>query len=115
MGGNLYLENRGQGRIYRGLWYGMRGLSSRGRPKNWRSQQPNFGPRYTSISMRPRYLNWMQILMPRRFIGIGNWCMCIWRQIINYLLGGQRDVRQSLRADKRKKDNNRDRDEFLVR
>ena len=41
--------------------------------------------------------------------------MCIWRQIINYLLGGQRDVRQSLRADKRKKDNNRDRDEFLVR
>ena len=58
-------------RICRGQCNNMRGPSGGGRPKNWRSQGPNFGPILAPPSTSPRSGNQMQRVIPRRTEGSG--------------------------------------------
>ena len=50
----------------------MRGPLGGGRPKNWRSQGPKFGPISPQSSIRPRYVNQTQRETPQRAGGIGS-------------------------------------------
>ena len=62
----------GRGRIWRELGNGMRGYLGGGRPKNWRRQGKNFGPRSTPPPIKPKAEIRVQRGTLRRDRGIGN-------------------------------------------
>ena len=57
----------------------MREPSDRGRPASWSKQGPNFVPRSTALSVRPRDVNWTQIGTPRISGGSGHQQPWRWR------------------------------------